>query len=50
MANETLTGKKRKSLSQPKPKKKKSFWGSMFKGDVSAISKRRKLLEESLKY
>ena len=45
-----LTEKKRKNLSQPKPKKKKSFLGSMFGGDVSAISKRRKLMEESLKY
>ena len=50
MANETLLEKKRKSLSKTKPKKKKSFWGSMFKGDTSAMSKRRKALDDAMKY
>jgi hypothetical protein len=48
---ESLAEKKRKALAKkPKPKKKKSFWGSMFSGDTSAISKRRKALEDTLKY
>jgi hypothetical protein len=49
---EALAEKKRKALAaKPKPKKKKkSLWGSMFSGDTSAISKRRKALEDSLKY
>lgn len=50
MGNEKLAEKKRKNLSQPKPKKKRGFWGSMFRGDVSAISKRRKALEDALNY
>ena len=50
MKEETLSEKKRKGLSKQKPKKKKSFWGSMFEKDTSAMSKRRKILEESLNY
>lgn len=39
------------SLQKKKAKKKKGgFWGTMFKGDVSAISKRRKALDDALDY
>lgn len=50
MKKETLLEKKRNGLSKPKAKKKKSFWGSMFEKDTSAISKRRKALDDALNY
>lgn len=51
MKNEKLAEKKRTGLVKPKAKKKKrSFWGSMFDKDTSAMSKRRKALEDSLNY
>ena len=50
MGKETLSTKKRNKLSKPKPKKKAGFWGNMFKGDTSAMSKRRKALEDAMKY
>lgn len=52
MGNEKLIEKKRNTLTKPKPKpkKKRGFWGSMFGGDTSAMSKRRKALEDTLKY
>ena len=50
MKNELLK-KKRKELNKPKAKKKKrSFWGSMFEKDTSAMSKRRKALDDALNY
>ena len=49
--NEKLSEKKRDGLSKKKAKKKKGgFWGTMFKGDTSAISKRRKALDDALNY
>lgn len=50
MKNEKLAEKKRKGLSTPKPRKKRGFWGSMFSGDIAAMSKHRKALEDALKY
>jgi len=50
MKNEKLAEKKRGGLNKPKAKKKKSFWGSMFEKDASAMSKRRKALDDALNY
>ena len=47
---ETLSEKKRKGLSETKPKKKKSFWGSMFEKDTGAINKRKKALDDIMNY
>jgi hypothetical protein len=50
---ESLTEKKRKALAakpKTKPKKKRSFWGSVFEKDTSAMSKRRKALDDALNY
>jgi len=51
MKNAKLAEKKRDGLGKPKAKKKKkSFWGSMFEKDTSAMSKRRKALDDALNY